>query len=268
MPVAVAVAVWLSLLGAHPDPRFRAGVFLHDAGKYDGAIKLYRELLAERPHDAATVYELALSLVANRQPADAIALIDGELKGAGQSSRLYAVLAQAYGARGDAEGALASLQRGLEVDPTSGELLYNLGVHYGSREKWADAIAAFTACARAEPENPSGWWGLGRAYEAVAEPGRAVGAYTRAALTRAEPLRLQTAAQRVLKLAQGPEALARMLNQGDPYYSAVRAAGHLDALAHEVLRLGGDASAELWCAEHARELDAWRAWQRQRAAAK
>lgn len=268
MPVAVAVAVSWLLLGAHPDPRFRAGVFLHDAGKYAAAIKMYRELLADRPHDAATVYELALSLLANQQADDTIALINGELKTAGQSPRLYAVLAQAYDAKGAPDSARAALLKGIEVDPSSGELLYNLGVHYGSHEKWSDAIAAFTACAHAEPANPSGWWGLGRAYEAVSEPGRAAGAFARAALTRADPRRLKQAAERAVKLAHSPEALSRMLAEDDTYYSAVRAAGHLDALAHEVFRVGGDASAELWCGEHAAEVAAWKAWETRRAAAK
>ncbi len=269
MRFAVAVS-WL-LLGAHPDARFRAGVFLYDAGKYDGAVRLYREILADHPHDAPAVYELALSLVASRKNDEAVALIDAELKSSvAQSPRLYAVLARAYDAKAEPERARAALERGLVAEPESGELHYDLGVHFASREQWPKAIAEFSACARFEPENPSGWWGLGRAYEATRDAPRAAGAYARAALTRAEPMRVKAAAERVRRLTAGPDALARMLggDEADTYYSAARAAGHLDALAHDLYRLGGDAAAELWCAEHAAELDAWRAWHVARAAAK
>jgi tetratricopeptide (TPR) repeat protein len=267
MSLAVAVALPLTLLfGAHPDPRFRAGVLLHDAGKYAGAITLYRQVLADRPHDAAAVYELGLSLVANRQLDEAIALVDAELKSSvAQTPRLFVVQASAYDGRGEPERAEAALRRGLAADPANPELTYLLGVNQARRERWPEAIAAFAASADADPGNPSGWSGLGRAYEAQHELPRAVAAYARAALTVTDPRRAQAAAARVVALSPSGEALVRTLReQGGVFFGEVRAAGHLEALSYEVRRRGGDAAAELWCAEHAAELAAWKRWQERR----
>ncbi|MBL8949387.1 MAG: tetratricopeptide repeat protein [Myxococcaceae bacterium] len=267
LAVAVVVAVASLSLGAAPDPRLRAGVFLHDAGKLGAAIALYRELLAEHPHEPAAVFELALTLVADRQYDEGITFIEAELKNGAQSPRLYAVLARAHAAKSQPELSLAALERGLKVAPDNAELLYGLGAHHGAREDWPRAIDALTACARADPESPSGWAGLARAYEATNEPARAVAAQTHAVLARSPPPRVKASAQRVRELASTPSQLARMLKEsGDPFFGD--APEHLVALAHDVFRAGGDAAAELWCAEHPREVDAWRAWVKQRVPAR
>lgn len=261
MSIAAVVVALPLLLGVHPDSRFRAGVVLHDSGKLQEAIGLFRAVLKDRPHDPAAVYELSFSLLAARQFDAAIALIDEELKsGFTQTPRLYAVQANAYDARGDHDKAEATLRKGLQVDPKNPELSYNLGVNLGSRERWPEAIAAFQACADAEPGNPSGWWGLGRSYEAQHENGSAVAAYARAALTNAEKERVKAAAKRVVALSQSTQSLIRALSEQGPYFSDAREQGHLEALAYELYRLGGDTSAELWCAEHADRVKAFRTW--------
>lgn len=260
MSIAVAVVVVPLLFGASPDPRLRAGVMLHDAGNYEGAIKVYRAILKDRPHDAAAVYELAFTMVAHQENDAAIAFVDQELKsGVAQSPRLYSVQASAFDARGEYAKGEAALRKGLTVEPNNAELAYNLGVNLGTRDRWDEAIEAFSACAAAAPENPSGWWGLGRSYEAMKQKDRAVVAYARAALTRAEKTRLKAAAERVVALSTGPAELARALSE-DTYFQEARAKGHLEAVAHELRRLGGDASAELWCAENAARVTAYREW--------
>ena len=265
MSFAVAVVALPLLLGVHPDPRFRAGVVLHDSGKLQEAIGLFRAVLKDRPHDPAAVYELSYSLFVAKQYDAAIALNEQELKsGFTQTPRLYAVEANAYDARGDADAAEAALRRGLAVDPKNPELAYNLGVNLGSRERWPEAIAAFRTCADAEPSSPSGWWGLGRSYEAQRESGPALAAYARAALTGAEKTRVKAAAQRVVALSENVEVLIRSLGEQGMYFSDARAKGHLEALAYELRRLGGDAAAELWCAEHAEKVTAFRSWARSR----
>lgn len=264
MSLAV-VAVASLLLGAHPDPRFRAGVVLHDAGKLQESIGLFRAVLKDRPHDPAAVYELSFTLLVAKQYEAAIAVIEAELKsGFTQTPRLYAVQANAYDALGKAELAEAALRKGLKADPKNPELAYTLGVNLGSRERWPEAIAAFQTCADLEPSNPSGWWGLGRAYEAQHDDSAAVAAYARAALTRSERSRIKAAAQRVVALSQSAEGLIRVLQEQDTWFGAAREQGHLEALAYELRRLGGDASAELWCAEHPEKVTAFRAWFRSR----
>lgn len=261
---AVAVALPL-FLGAHPDPRFRAGVVLHDAGKLQESIGLFRAVLKDRPHDPAAVYELSFTLLVAKQYEAAIAVVESELKsGFTQTPRLYAVEANAYDALGKAELAETALRKGLQADPKNPELAYTLGVNLGSRERWPEAIAAFQLCAEAEPTNPSGWWGLGRAYEAQHDEGAAVAAYARAALTRSEKSRIKAAAQRVVALSSSAEGLIRVLGEQGSMFGDAREKGHLEALAYELRRLGGDASAELWCAEHPDQVSAFRTWFRNR----
>ena len=265
MSLAVAVVALPLLLGVHPDPRFRAGVVLHDAGKLEEAIGLFRQVLKDRPHDPAAVYELSYTLLIAKQYQAAIAVVESELKsGVAQTPRLFAVEANAYEAIGKGELAEAALRKGLAADPQNPELTYTLGVNLGSRERWPEAVAAFQACADAEPQNPSGWWGLGRAYEAQQRSEAALVAYARAALTRADKPRIKAAAQKVVALSSSAEALIRVLTEQGEWFAAAREQGHLEALAYELRRIGGDASAELWCAENAAKVSAFRTWARSR----
>lgn len=265
MSIAVAVVALQLVFTVHPDPRLRAGVMMHDAGKYAEAIKMYRDVLKDRPHDAAAVYELAFSMVEHKEYDAAIALIDHELASAvTQTPRLYVVKARAWDARGDLASAEAALRKGLEQDPGNPELAYNLGVNLATRERWPEAVAAFKACASADPGNPGGWWGLGRTYEAQQQSGEAVVAYARAAMTGADRNRVKAAAERVVALSPDSAALVKQLESADTYFSTARDEGHLEALAYDLRRAGGDAAAAKWCAENKSKVDAFRTWARSR----
>ena len=56
------------------DPGFgeqmREAVRRHDGGDYAGAITIYRSLLGDHPHEPSVVYELSLSMMMGKVPAD------------------------------------------------------------------------------------------------------------------------------------------------------------------------------------------------------
>src|SRR5437016_5115885 len=96
------------------------------------------------------------------------------LLSAGPDPRRFVEQATALEAKGQLDEAEAALRRGLAAHPHHAELLYDLGLNLVLRDRWAEAIEAFTLCAQAAPGNFAGWWGLGRSYEAVGQADRAV----------------------------------------------------------------------------------------------
>ena len=54
------------------EQRFAEGVRLHDAGQYDAAIAVYRDLLKDYPKNPRVLYELAFSSLSGGKPKDAV----------------------------------------------------------------------------------------------------------------------------------------------------------------------------------------------------
>jgi predicted Zn-dependent protease len=262
--MSLAVVVVALCLGVAPDPRLRAGVLLHDAGKYPEAIKLYRSVLADRPNDPAAVYELGYTLVSHGDYDAALELIDtAQHSDIAQSPRLFILQATAFDGRGQLPRGEAALRKGLELDPLNPELSYNLGVNLGQQERWPEATDAFKGSVERGPESPAGWLGLARAYEAQKLSQRAGLAYARSATLQREPGRAHDTAGRAVTLLGASDAasLERTLSQSDDaFFIEARTSGHSEALANELERLSGNAEANLWCAQNSKRWTAYREW--------
>jgi TolB-like protein/Flp pilus assembly protein TadD len=90
------------------------GWILFCARRYDEAMREFRSVLALRPDDAGALWNLGFALIANRQPQEAIPILEKAASVSGRSPGVIGVLVRAYahaGRRSDALRLLAELKR-------------------------------------------------------------------------------------------------------------------------------------------------------------
>jgi TolB-like protein/DNA-binding winged helix-turn-helix (wHTH) protein/Tfp pilus assembly protein PilF len=104
--------------GRELDPLGNAGMeiawILFSAHRYDEAIQEYRSVLAVRPDDALTLWELGVALIADGQPEAAIPLLEKAVSVSDRSPGVIGVLVGAYahaGRRTDALRLIGELKR-------------------------------------------------------------------------------------------------------------------------------------------------------------
>jgi tetratricopeptide (TPR) repeat protein len=173
------------------DPGFgeqmREAIRRHDGGDYPGAIKIYRSLLAEHPHEANVVYELSLSMMMGKSPPDEqIKFAEGEIASkAKQLPQLYASLASAYDEKKEYAKGEATLRKGLKLGPKSPDLHFNLGINLMMQERPKDALVPLQTAAQLAPGWSSAWRGVAMALD---ENGQTVDAFlARARFVAMEP---------------------------------------------------------------------------------
>lgn len=156
--VLAALVVALPLLAAEEsDQRIDQGVALHDAGKYDEAVAVYKSVLADDPSNALAIYELAYTYQAKQDFAACRALLEPRLR---QRSRyqlaLYNVLGNCLDGAGESDKAIATYRAGLKLAPDDGQLLFNLGLALYSRGLKDEAREVVKREVRLRPAHGSG----------------------------------------------------------------------------------------------------------------
>ena len=89
-------------------------------------------------------------------------------------------LADRLRSKGDADGAVASFDRALEVEPTNPRLQLNRGLALADGGRLADAVASYRASLALDPGQPLGWVNLGIALARMGDVSGASAAYRRA----------------------------------------------------------------------------------------
>lgn len=106
-----------------------AGIRLHDAGDFAGAILKYQAVLDENPRAVRALYEMGLSYLSSKDRARSTEIT---LKGVRYKSdwlaAFYNLLAIAYEERGEPDRAIAVYQEGLEYTAGSPLIRFNLAI--------------------------------------------------------------------------------------------------------------------------------------------
>jgi DNA-binding response OmpR family regulator len=131
--------------------------FLEKPFKIGDLVERVDKLLSGQPAAASTARELS-------------AQAQAELSAGVQAART-----------GDLDGAVRHLQRGLEADPLSHQLHYQLGILFGKQGRIYQAIQALETALELEPGDYSTLRGLGQLYEHAGFPCKAVEMWERAA---------------------------------------------------------------------------------------
>ncbi len=162
------------------DTRFAEGVRLHDAGQYEAAIALYRDLLKDYPKHPRILYELAYSSLSAGKPKDAIDYAAPCLRlDSPYASDCYQLMGNAYDAQGDLAKGEKAFREGLKEDPHVARLHFNLGVNLMHQKRTAAGIAEFQAGLQEDAAHPGSWRALGLASQDAGQRARAFVALAR-----------------------------------------------------------------------------------------
>ena len=155
--VVILALLFALPLAADNAQRIREAVALHDAGKYDEAIAIYKAVLADDHSNDSAAYELALTYDAKQDFANCRALLEPRLAKPGPfQAAMYAVLANCLEGAGQADRAIATYRKGLAIAPNDSQLLYNLAVSLASRSGYDEARALLERELRVRPDHGSG----------------------------------------------------------------------------------------------------------------
>ncbi len=131
----------------------RAGIRLHDEGKYDEAIAAYQAVLDETPGAVTALYELAYSYAAKEDYAQSIATAR---RGAAYQSELlplfYDIIGYSLDAMGEPRQAIDAYRQGLALVPDASQLYFNMAVTF--LESLQDEPGARLALERAASIDP------------------------------------------------------------------------------------------------------------------
>lgn len=104
---------------------------MHDAGKYDEAINLYKSILKENPSNVVALYELSFTLFAKGDYDGAIKnSTEGTKYRSKYNSLFYLNIGSALDNQGKSEDAINTYRKGMQIDPKYYLLPFNLGLAY------------------------------------------------------------------------------------------------------------------------------------------
>jgi len=164
------------------------GVRLHDQGRFDEAIAVYRRLLEVDPGDAAAQHELVFANFAKGDYLETIALAEGMIAGEEPAAAgIYVFLGAAHGLTDAWDRAEVVLRKGLAAWPDDESLRFNLALSLAAQGKTEPAVLAFEECLRRSPYSALAWRALGDTLYDASARGRAVAAYARSLTLDDEP---------------------------------------------------------------------------------
>lgn len=151
------------------------------AARPEEARALYRQLLAQFPANLKARNNLALLLDAAGDHAGALAELDRALDLDPDHGTLLVNRGALLGAQGRFAAAERDLKRVLRVEPSHAEALFNLGVVMTKKGLWGEAVPLLRRTIELDPSRAAAHFYLGEALNHVDDLGGAMLAYQRAA---------------------------------------------------------------------------------------
>jgi protein O-GlcNAc transferase len=196
------------------------GLKLHQAGEFDRAEQVYKDVLQASPQQP-DAWNLLAGIAQHRgQHALAVEYLQKAIEFRPAQTSFLGNLGTAYASLGQLEAAAASYRRALEIEPRDAGLLYGLGQVLARQEKSAEAVEVFRQAIAARPEFAAAHNHLGITLRSLGEIAQAVESFRR--FTQLEP-----------------QSAAAFINLGN----ALRDQGQLDtaiAAYDQALRLASD----------------------------
>jgi len=151
-----------------------------EAGRTADAKQLYRQLLALHPTHVRARNNLALILDAEGNHNGALAELDRALDIESENGTLLVNRGALLGAMGRYAAAERDLKKVLRVEPSHAEALFNLGVVMSKKGLWAEAVPHLRRAVELEPDRAAAHYYLGEALNHVDDLTGALAAYLRA----------------------------------------------------------------------------------------
>ena len=140
-----------------------------ESGRFDEAVRIYRELLKVLPEDAGLLMNLGMALAMGGHEEEALAPLERAvaLKPDLVPARLF--LGSSYLALGQPEKAIEPLKRVVAARPADAESRRMLADAYALSGRPVNAVAELRKVTELAPKVPGGWFALGHAYNAVTQ---------------------------------------------------------------------------------------------------
>ena len=196
------VAAAASPIGAEAPPEAKEllaeGVRLHDAGRYDDALAVYRRVLEIDPRSVDALYESAFATYGKGDFDGAIRRLESLVAApSAATARAWVLLGSAHAMRGDWTRAEGVFRRGVEYRPEDVPLRFHLALSLAALGRAGPAVAEFEECVRMAPYRAETWRALGDALYASGSKGKAFAAYARSVTLEADASRSGEVAKRL-----------------------------------------------------------------------
>ena len=217
--------------GASMAELVQQGIGHHQAGRFDQAEALYRQVLALQPARADVLHLLGLAALQRGRADEAVAILTQAIRLDKAQPRYHLDLGSAEAACGRIEAARACWRRAQRLAANSAEQLLAIGAAQGGQGCLEDAAASFRLAVRADPNSVVAHNNLGSALAYLGRYDEAVASYRAALVLAPHYVEAQT------NLASALAALGRLDEAVANYELAIR----LDSSAAAAQRGLGDA---------------------------
>lgn len=162
------------------DKAFQLACEHHNAGRFQQAEGIYRQILSVQPNHAETLNLLGTLATQVGQHAAGIPLIRRAIELDPSNGSFCNNLGQALTHAGELEEAVVVLRRATELNRDSWQAFYNLGRTLAMLQRAPEAIEAYKASVRINPNFPASLNNLANLYKDAGEYQESVAAYQRA----------------------------------------------------------------------------------------
>ncbi len=145
-------------------PRYNLGLYLQNAGKWDGAIEQYRKALDLNPEYADARLNLGVALFRKGQVDEAIEQYQAALRLHPQYADAHIDLGVALFRKGRVDQAIEQYQTALKLNPDSVDALVNLGAALAEKGDIDKAIEQYQAALKLNPDSVDAHVNLGAAF--------------------------------------------------------------------------------------------------------
>lgn len=136
-----------------PDDKLIQAIELQNKGELNAATKLFQEILALDPNNAAALYSMSVIALNSGNPTDAMQYSERGIRAAPQFAPLLYVHGAVLQAFGRKEEALRSFDAALEIQPEYVEVLLNSGVLLRGLFRHKEALERFNKILTIDPNN-------------------------------------------------------------------------------------------------------------------
>ena len=140
-----------------------------EAGRFDDAAQIYRELLQALPDDPGLLMNLGMALAMGGREAQAIAPLERAVKLKPSLVPAQLFLGSSYLEIGAADKAIAPLRRVITAQPGNVEYRRLLASAYAAVGRPVDAATELRKVTELAPRMPAAWYALFYAYNAIAQ---------------------------------------------------------------------------------------------------
>lgn len=149
--------------------RGRQGSDAMEAGRFDDAAAIYRELVAALPNEAGLHMNLGMALAMGGHEAEAIAPLERAIKLQPSLMPAQLFLGTTYLSLGKPQAAVAPLRRVVAAKPADAQSRGLLGQALLAAERPADAASQFEKLTTLTPQDPAAWAFLAQAYNGIVQ---------------------------------------------------------------------------------------------------